>query len=128
MELFADGISLGKDNEQWNTATNFVIPGNTTIIAVAAKNSHRPPGILGSLSNGLVTNSSWKCNNRRDPGWNYRDFDDRNWTAAVEFARNGDGPEGYIAGIDPTAKWIRASRHRFGGQRFGTCYCRINLQ
>ena len=61
MELFADGISLGKDNQWWRTATDFVIPGNTEVIAVAATNSRFPPGILGSFSNGLVTNTSWKC-------------------------------------------------------------------
>lgn len=123
MELFADGISLGKDNGQKNTATDFIIPANTKIIAVEAKNFHSPPGILGSLSNGLVTDSGWKCSSRVHPGWNHRDFDDRNWPAAVVVARHGDGPEGYIAGIDPTAKWIWTKRQR----HIENCYCRLNL-
>lgn len=123
MELFADGISLGKDNGQKNTATDFIIPANTKIIAVEAKNFHFRPGILGSLSNGLVTDSGWKCSSRVHPGWNHRDFDDRNWPAAVVVARHGDGPEGYIAGIDPTAKWIWTIRQR----HIDNCYCRLNL-
>ena len=122
MELFADGVSLGKDNDWWGTATDFVIPGNTKVIAVAAKNTHFPPGILGSFSNGLVTNSSWKCSEQLLQGWNSRDFDDRSWPAALEMKRHGDGPWGYIAGIDPSAKWIWTIR-----PRFRSCYCRLNL-
>ena len=123
MELFADGISLGKDNQWWRTATDFVIPGNTKVIAVAATNSRFPPGILGSFSNGLVTNSSWKCSEHVNLGWNSQDFDDSNWSAALEIKRHGDGPGGYIAGIDPSAKWIWTIN-----PRFRSCYCRLNLQ
>ena len=128
MELFADGISLGKDNGRWKTATDFVIPGNTKIIAVAAKKLHHPspPGILGSLSNGLVTSSRWKCSNRFYPEWNFRDFDDHNWSAAKEIPKHhGGGPPGgniHIAGIDQTAMWIWS---RIQGP---DCYCRVNLQ
>lgn len=123
MELFADGISLGKDNGGWRTATDFVIPGDTKIIAVEAKSSHYRPGILGSFSNGLVTNSNWKCSERSHLRWNSPDFDDSSWPAAWEVQRHGDGPGGYIAGIDRTAKWIWTFR-----QRLGSCYCRLNLQ
>ena len=124
MELFADGKSLGKDNGMWRIATDFVIPGNTKVIAVAATNSRLPPGILGSSSNGLVTNSSWKCSEQVNHGWKSPDFDDHNWPPAKELKRHGDrptdGPGGYIAGIDPPAKWIWTKRSR-------SCYCRLNL-
>ena len=107
MELFADGISLGKDNEKWRIPTDFVIPGDNKIIAVAAQSFQFRSGILGSFSNGLVTNSSWKCSDRLHRGWNLRDFDDRNWPAAVEIPRHhSDGLEGNLAVIDPTAKRI----------------------
>ena len=79
MELFADGKSLGTDNGMWRIATDFVIPGNTKVIAVEATNlGFPPPGILGSSSNGLVTNSSWKCSEQLNLEWNSPDFDDHN--------------------------------------------------
>ena len=122
MELFADGISLGRDKDR-RTTTDFVIPGNTKIIAVAAMSFHSHSGIRGSFSNGLVTNSSWKCSGRFHLGWNIRGFDDRDWPAAVEFpSHKGDGLDGNIAGIDPTARWIWTMKQ---GVR---CYCRVNLQ
>ena len=124
MELFADGKRLGKDNGRWRIATDFVIPGNTKVIVVAATNSRLPPGILGSSSNGLVTNSSWKCSKQVNLGWNSADFDDHNWSLALELKRHGDrptdGPGGYITGIDPSAKWIWTKRSR-------SCYCRLNM-
>ena len=126
MELFADGTSLGKDNENWMTATDYVIPGNTKVIAVAAKSLHHHSGILGSFSNGLVTivtDASWKCSNCFHPGWNSRDFDDRNWPAAVEVEKHGDSFLGNIAGIDSSAKWIWTSQRRLTYR-----YCRLNLR
>ena len=124
MELFADGISLGKSNDRRRTVTDFVIPGNTKIIAVAAESFRFHSGIRGSFSNGLVTNSSWKCSKHSHLGWNTRCFDDFSWPAAVEFPNHhGDGLEGNIAGIDPTAKWIWTIK-----QGVGSCYCRVNLQ
>ena len=125
MELFADGISLGRDKDR-RTTTDFVIPGNTKIIAVAAKSFHLHLGIRGSFSNGLVTNSSWKCSDRFHHGWKLRGFNDRDWPAAVEIINHqGDGLEGNIAGIDPTAKWIWTIKHGVG---IRSCYCRVNLQ
>ena len=73
------------------------------------------------LSNGLVTNSSWKCSDRLHRGWN---FDDRIWPAAAEIPRHhSDGLEGNLAVIDPTANWIWTTK-----QKTPSCYCRVNLQ
>lgn len=110
MEIFADGASLGQD-KYWDAATDYVIPGNTRVISVAGNDTGYQFGILGSLSNGQVTDASWKCSSESYPGWNCPDFDDSNWPAAVEIAKNGDKPWGNITGIAPTAKWIWAARN-----------------
>ena len=80
--MFADDTSLGEDNDNLIKATDFVIPGNTRVISVKAMAWGYWYGILGSFSNGLVTNESWKCNGNLYPGWNSPDFDDSNWSAA----------------------------------------------
>ncbi|XP_078352807.1 uncharacterized protein LOC144637621 [Oculina patagonica] len=123
MEMFADGRSLGKDNEDWIKATNFIIPENTRLISIKAKPERLLHyGILGSFSNGLVTNESWKCTNHFYLGWNIPHLDDSNWPAAVVVAKHGDSPWGTIAGISLTAKWIWAA-----GGGFNIVYCRLNL-
>ena len=122
MEMFADGRSLGKDNENWIRATDFVIPENTRVISVMAKAVRFDHGILGSFSNGLVTNESWKCTKDRYLGWNSPHFDDRTWPAAVVLGKHGVSPWGTIAGIGMNAKWIWADR-----PGFDTIYCRLNL-
>lgn len=122
MEMFADGTSLGKDNEKWIKATDFVIPGNTRVISVMVKAWGFQHGLLGSLSNGLLTNESWKCTRDLYPGWNFPDFDDSNWPAALVLAKHGALPWGTIAGIATTAKWIWTA-----GPGFNIVYCRLNL-
>jgi len=121
MEMFADGVSLGKDIN-WEISTEYVIPGNTRVISVSGIDKGHQYGILGSLSNGLVTNASWKCDNVKYLGWNSPAFNDSNWPAAVEVAKHGDGPWNNITGIAPTAKWIWTS-----GQP-DNVYCRLRLQ
>ena len=122
MEMFADGISLGKDNSHWKTAGSFVVPRDTRVVSVIAKNWGGNFGILGSFSNGLVTNESQKCSNVWFPGWNSPDFDDGQWPDAVVVGNHGDRPWGFISGILKTAKWIWAD-----GQHTEV-YCRMNLQ
>ena len=124
MEIFADGESLGQDNSDWRKATNFVIPGDTRVVSVEGRNTILDSGILGSFSNGLVTNESWKCSNIWSPGLNSPDFDDSQWSAAVVVAEHGASPWGDIKGIDLAAKWIWTSL----SQGYDTAYCRLNLQ
>ena len=122
MEMFADGRSLGKSNRDWIRATDFVIPGNTRVISVMAKARRFDHGILGSFSNGLVTNESWKCTKRWYLGWNSPHLDDRTWPAAVVLGKHGVSPWGNIAGISTAAKWIWTA-----GPGFSTIFCRLNL-
>ena len=120
MELFADGVSLGRD---WMSPTTYVIPRDTRVISVEGIDKGSFFGILGSFSNGMVTDASWKCIPRiKYPGWNSPDFDDSNWPAAVERANQGDKPFGEIPGIAWTAKWIWSA-----GQP-DLVYCRLRLQ
>jgi len=121
MELFADGVSLGTDDD-WTTSTEYVIPGNTRVISVSGIDSGLQYGILGSLSNGMVTNASWKCDTTEYPGWKLPDFDDSNWSAAVEVAEHGDDPWGDIPGIASTARWIWTAGDP------DIVYCRLRLQ
>ena len=57
MEMFADGQSLGKDNN-WGNPTTYLVPGNTRVLSVAGQDVGGNFGILGSTSNGLVTDES----------------------------------------------------------------------
>ena len=122
MEMFADGVSLGRDNN-WQKSTKYVIPGNTRVISVSGADKHSEFGILGSLSNGMITNASWKCEDYGEPGWNSPDFDDSNWSAAEEVANHGDNPWGNRPGIASNAKWIWTA-----DKNDKKVYCRLKLQ
>ena len=118
MEIFADGQSLGTDSD-WSNPTTYLVPGNTRVLSVAGENTEGAfRGILGSTSNGEMTNETWKCSSVLSPGWNSPDFDDQDWP----FARVEDHPWGTIHGIAETAKWIWANNNE------DTVYCRLKLQ
>ena len=122
MEMFADGKNLGKHIGRRPKIFN--VPGNTRVISVKAETSGHHRGILGSFSNGLVTNARWKCSDVRNPGsrWNTPDFDDKKWLAAEEIAKRGDPRWKKPPGIAPTAKWIWSA-----SKEFDIIYCRLNL-
>ena len=119
--MFADGRSLGQD-KNWRFASTFQIPGDTRVISVRGENSEGPYGVLGSFSNGLVTNESWKCSSDLYPRWNSPDFDDGHWPHAVAVGKHGDGPWKVISGIALTAQWIWAAGDA------DEVYCRLDLQ
>ena len=45
MEMFADGVSLGTDDD-WTSSTEYAIPGNTRVISVSGIDRGSEFGIL----------------------------------------------------------------------------------
>ena len=121
MEMFADGQSLGTDSN-WQNPTTYHVPRNTRVLSVAGKDTGHALGILGSTSNGQVTNETWKCSSVLSSGWNSPDFDDQDWPFARVIANHGDHPWGTVHGIAETAKWIWANNNE------DTVYCRLKLK
>ena len=60
MKVFADGVLLASNNN-WMETTDVTIPGDTAVITIECIEEHVVAGIIASGSNGLVTDSSWKC-------------------------------------------------------------------
>lgn len=118
MEMFIDGKSLGEHHCDWKKIKQFLIPGFTKVVSVKGMSASLDSGILGSFSNGLVTNESWKCSLHWFLGWSSPDFDDSPWSAAVVVAEYGN-----IPGIDPAAKWIWTNP-----RGFDEAYCRLSLR
>ena len=124
MEMFADDTNLGDDNGNWQIPFTYKVPGDTRVISVIGRNEPGPPlfGILGSTSNGLLTNETWKCSSDFYPGWNSPNFDDRNWPFAKVVGDHGDQPWYIIDSIAKTAKWIWVSENK------DIVYCRVKVQ
>ena len=122
MEIFADGQRLGTDSI-WENPTTYLVPGNTRVLSVAGEDYGGGfLGILGSTSNGQVTNETWKCSSVLYPRWNLPDFGDQGWHSANVIANHGDNPWKTINGIATAAKWIWANN------KSKTAYCRLNLK
>ena len=55
MYVYADGKYIGTDDNGWTTPSTFMIPCNFKVIAIKGWDTGGPAGIIGSFSNGLVT-------------------------------------------------------------------------
>ena len=111
-----------------NISANYSIIPGTEILAVRCKNFESKPLILASLSNGMITDSRWKCfsfpNNEYFTGvpWTRTEFNDSHWAQAVaEFSNRGESPAGKVPGIKDKALWISTAEDN------PKLFCRRNL-
>ena len=58
--VFADGSHIGH-LAHWQAVETFRVPVDTTILAFVVYNGASLGGVMGNLSNGVVTDGSWKC-------------------------------------------------------------------
>ena len=129
--MFADGCPLVRDKatyKEWNKATKIIIPSGTKVVAIHAKNYVDFAGILGSFSNGQVTDATWKCHSSPVPSeWASADFDDSSWPAAVEHGDHGSASwEEKIHSISDDAKWIWTT-YTDNTKSDSEVYCRVRL-
>ena len=124
--MFTDGSPLPhyNANSEWRVATKIIIPSGTKVVAIHAEDIHGgKAGILGSFSNGQVTNATWKCHSPPVPSeWASAGFNDSSWPAAVEYW--GQGTTKKKKNISDDAKWIWTSDNKKGSK----VYCRVRLQ
>ena len=126
--VFADGSPLVLHNatyNKWRVATKIIIPSGTKVVAIHAKDYGVFAGILGSFSNGQVTNTTWKCHSSPVPSeWASADFNDSSWPAAVEHGDHGSAPwNRKIQNIADDAKWIWTKDNYVDDK----VYCRVRL-
>ena len=92
-----------------NVSTNYTITPGSEILAVRCRNFNSKPWILGSFSNGMIT----------DPRWNIYD---NHWAQAVAgFSHRGESPVGKVMGINNDALWISTAEDN------PRLFCRRNL-
>ena len=83
-------------------------------------------GLLGSFSDGRVTDSTWKCTRNYFNQWQLATFDDRAWPAAEASREQGDVSWGTNQNIASNAKWIWAGRY-ISSYKNTIVYCRKKL-
>ena len=77
-------------------------------------------GVLVSTSDGILSNSSWKCTNNREWGWPDLGFQDSHWLDAnTHAAGNASQWDGFKSGLD--YEWIGT-----GIQDDNTVFCRFS--
>jgi len=116
LTVFADGRLVGYNGGAWDQPRWLSFPSETNVIAVLVYNGPNGfGGFLGVFSNGVVTDSSWKCNETSitpDDGWEQTNFPDNAWpNAFVRHDNSGRGPSTHVFGIPKNVHWISAEKH-----------------
>ena len=110
-----------KDIDCEPQAINFAIPNSTRVVAIAA--TGKGASIIGSFSDGVVTDSKWKCSTKNESKWALPEFDDEHWEEAEETSPQKEGTKG-ITEISSKAKWIRITADDSTQNKI--MYCRLS--
>ena len=127
--IYANGVEIGHFTFPTSGAALLAydnpvtIPDNTSVVAVHIHNNGGLGGLLGSFSDGRVTDGSWKCTREFSEDWKSPSFDDSNWPAAA--TRDQDNPEwAKMTKVASSAKWIFAGS--FSDDQISV-YCRTRI-
>lgn len=125
MSVYADGKSIDTFNctQTRPLAVNFTIPKSTQVVAIETESS-KSPSIIGSFSDGVVTDSNWKCASNTFHRWELPEFDDASWKQAIIISEKSDDSgtaTKQIIGLLPQAKWIVPAE---GGDQM--MWCRLH--
>ncbi|XP_031572572.1 uncharacterized protein LOC116306633 isoform X2 [Actinia tenebrosa] len=132
LRVFVDGQQIGLESQGYGTVTKYVIPPNSNVIGLRCRiGATKNGGILGSFSNGLITNSSWRCSAVAEQGWNVAGFDDSSWDHATMHSINSHHngslsmPRGPVFDIADGAAWIWTANKSID---ISTVYCRFQIR
>ena len=95
-------------------ALNFTLSKDARVIAIDSLSNKGFTRFRASFSDGIITDTSWRCWNVSVRGWNLPGFVDKSWPFAEEIADGTDVDT--HNGIQASAKWI--------GFDSGHIYCR----
>ncbi|XP_078361491.1 uncharacterized protein LOC144645828 [Oculina patagonica] len=109
LTIYADGSLVGHNflyATRW-----YSFSSQTKVIAVSVtEDPGWLSGFLGVFSNGVVTDSSWKCKETDSPedGWEQANFTDDTWPSAyIRFNNSATG----VYGIPLDVHWISPANH-----------------
>ena len=119
---------LQPEHSSKNVSANYAITPGNEILAVRFRNFNSKPWILGSFSNGMITDPRWKCfsfpkdEHFNGNPWTKLEFNDNHWAKAVAgFSNQGESPVGKVMGINDDALWISTAEDN------PRLFCRRNL-
>ena len=130
MTLYVDGAEIQPTTGElmdWTSEKIFLIGQSFETLAIKCVDVGSQEGTLASVEDGsgetiLLTDDSWKCSDREQPGWTAAEFyeDPEVWKSAIEIGAHVVEPWGVIGSISRNAKWIW-----YQDQAQDTSFCRF---
>ncbi|XP_050397117.1 uncharacterized protein LOC126815488 [Patella vulgata] len=83
MTFYADGVQYSHDNDnKYGYSSPINILNSTQVVAFRCEDNGGVCGLKVNLSNGVKTDTTWKCSDRKEVGWQNVSFDDSAWENA----------------------------------------------
>ena len=104
-DLYADGAFLTTITNPFITSV-VTLRDDTGLLAVCGENKIGHYGFIIKLSNGVVTDTHWRCNNTEHSDWYKLSYNDEDWQPAKIIPL----PDGWSHDLDP-AEFIWAKTY-----------------
>ena len=120
--VYIDGNEVGRTSDS-QTVWSQEVAARVRIIAIYCYNFVGDAGLLVSFSNGLTSDSTWRCTHDNVGGWYEEAFDDSDWDRAYVIQPNDGSGERWLKDnrFPDNAKWIWGSSDMAG---YPVSYCR----
>ena len=110
--MYFNGAYLTSHSD-WETSTTISVPFDEgCVLAARVSGTGGSTGFLASRGDGvIVTDRTWRCVSlvEDETSWFLEDFDDSNWSPAVEYGANDGSLYTRIGGITEDAQWINTA-------------------
>ena len=129
--IYIDGEYVGGTSLSTEVWTDGSISDSAQVIAVECENTgQNDAGLIASFSNGLATDSTWRCTGDSFQGWERATFDDQQWSNAYVAQKNSDPVSRWEKDLNflPDAEWIWRRAYLGNEEDPGHSYCRGRLR
>ena len=130
MAVYIDGVRATPRNgeeDNWKSSSDYSLNACNSLIAISCEETGGAAGILASTTTGVLTDTTWRCTDLLETGWDTVGFTE---TAGVWGTPDAHGRNGVARGgakftdINLSSKWIWFGPN--DGTR-KTVYCRKNI-
>ena len=140
-KVYVDGALATPSNtaeKKWNASSNYNMHACNTLIAISCQDIGTPGGILASTTTGVMTDTTWRCTDRLEFGWETVGFTESDgvWGTPGTYGSNRPGetrhgnmrhiPIAHMPAISYSADWIWFGSNDLDGD-LKTVYCRKEL-
>ena len=132
MAVYVDGVQATPNNafeSDWSKSSDYPLHACNSLVAISCEDFGVKGGILASTTTGVKTDTTWRCTDQLEAGWETVGFTETAgvWGTPGTYGVNAASPSPwnvFLASINPSAEWIWYGANAGAAK---TVYCRKNI-